>query len=57
MSLAWLGPLAVGVFFEHWGSTTTILILAGWMLIPLAIAAMTRALHGDPLRLTPAVSG
>jgi predicted MFS family arabinose efflux permease len=56
MSLAWLGPLAAGVCFEHWGSITTILILAGWMLIPLTIATLTRALHGDPLRSIPAVS-
>jgi predicted MFS family arabinose efflux permease len=56
MSLAWLGPLAVGVCFEHGGSTTTILILAGWTLIPASIATLARALHGDPLRSLPAVS-
>jgi hypothetical protein len=57
MSLAWLGPLAVGVCCDDWGSTTTILILAGWMLIPMTIATLARALHGDPLRSMPAVSG
>jgi predicted MFS family arabinose efflux permease len=55
MSLAWLGPLAVGVCFEHGGSTTTILILAAWTLIPASIATLTHALRGDPLRTLPAV--
>ncbi len=55
MSLGWLGPLAVGVCFERWGSTPTILILAGWMLIPLTIATVARALRGDPLRPMPVV--
>jgi predicted MFS family arabinose efflux permease len=57
MSLAWLGPLAVGVCFEHWGSTTTNLTLADWMLIPMTIATLARALHEDPLGSMPAVSG
>jgi hypothetical protein len=55
MSLAWLGPLAVGVFFEHWGSTTTTLITVGWTLIPASIATFTPALRGDPPRALPAV--
>jgi MFS family permease len=45
MSLGWLGPLAVGLSFEHGGSTTTILILAGWTLIPAAIATLAPALR------------
>jgi MFS family permease len=32
MSLAWLGPLAVGYLFEHSGPTTTILVAAAWTL-------------------------
>jgi predicted MFS family arabinose efflux permease len=56
MSLAWLGPLAVGVCFEHWGSTTTTLILAGWTLIPATIATFTPALRGHPPRPVPAGS-
>ena len=56
MSLAWLGPLAVGVCFERAGSTTTVLILAGWMLIPMTVATLARSLHGDPLGSMPAVS-
>jgi predicted MFS family arabinose efflux permease len=56
MSLAWLGPLAVGVCFGRWGATTTILILAGWTLIPASIATFTGALRGDPLRSIPVAS-
>jgi predicted MFS family arabinose efflux permease len=55
MSLAWLGPLAIGVCFEHSGSRTTILILAAWMLIPATIATVTQALRGDPPRQVPAI--
>jgi predicted MFS family arabinose efflux permease len=50
MSLAWLGPLAVGLFFQHGGPTTTILILAGWTLISVAIATLAPALRGNPPR-------
>ncbi len=32
MSLAWLGPLAVGYLFEHTGPATTILVVAAWTL-------------------------
>jgi hypothetical protein len=53
MSVAWLGPLALGVCFVHSGSITTILILTGWMLIPMTTATLARALHGDPLRSMP----
>jgi predicted MFS family arabinose efflux permease len=56
MSLGWLGPLAVGVSFEHWGSTITILILVGWTLMPATIATFTHALWGDPPRPVPAVT-
>jgi MFS family permease len=56
MSLGWLGPLAVGVCFEHGGATTTILILAGWTLIPATIATLAPALRGDPPRRLPAIN-
>jgi predicted MFS family arabinose efflux permease len=56
MSLAWLGPLAVGVCFEHWGSTTIILILVGWTLIPATIATLTPALRERTPRPVPAGS-
>lgn len=38
MSLAWLGPLAIGYLFEQSGPTSTILAVAGWTLA-LALAA------------------
>lgn len=38
MSLAWLGPLAVGLLFQQAGPTGTILGAAGWTLA-LALAA------------------
>jgi hypothetical protein len=47
MSLGWLGPVAVGISFEHGGSTTTILILAGWTLIPAAIATLAPGVRGN----------
>ena len=52
MSLGWLGPLAVGVCFEHAGATTTILILAGWAAIPASIATLTTALRSVPAAVT-----
>ena len=48
MSLGWLGPLAVGVCFEHAGATTTILVLAGWAAIPASIATLNSALRSAP---------
>ena len=56
MSLTWLGPLAVGLSFEHGGSTTTILILAGWTLIQATIATLAPALRGNPPRPLPATT-
>jgi len=38
MSLAWLGPLAIGYLFEQSGPTDTIIVTAGWTLA-LALAA------------------
>jgi predicted MFS family arabinose efflux permease len=48
MSLGWLGPLAVGVCFQHTGARTTILILAGWTLIPATIATLGPSLRRNP---------
>lgn len=50
MSLAWLGPLAVGLLYQRGGATTTILILAGWTLTSVAIATLAPALRGSPPR-------
>ena len=54
MSLAWLGPLAVGISFEHAGATTTILLLAAWSALPAMIALLTPALRSDPPAPLPA---
>ncbi len=54
MSLGWLGPLAVGVCFEHAGATITILILAGWTLMPASIATLGPSLRRDPPQAAPA---
>ena len=48
MSLAWLGPLAMGLAFQHTGSTATILILAGWTLAMATIATLAPALALPP---------
>lgn len=56
MSLGWLGPLATGLCFEHAGATMTILVLAGWTLIPAAIAIVAPGLRGDPPRPLPATT-
>lgn len=48
MSLAWLGPLAIGLAFQHAGSTVTILILAGWTLAMAAIATLAPDLRSGP---------
>ncbi|MDQ2894818.1 MAG: hypothetical protein M3Y09_04125, partial [Actinomycetota bacterium] len=37
-SLAWLGPLAVGVLFQYGGETVTVAVVSGWALI-LAVGA------------------
>ncbi|MDQ6731365.1 MAG: MFS transporter [Actinomycetota bacterium] len=37
-SLAWLGPLAVGVLFQYAGETVTVAVVSGWALI-LAVGA------------------
>lgn len=37
-SLAWLGPLSVGVLFQYAGETVTVAVVSGWVLI-LAVGA------------------
>ncbi len=58
MSLAWLGPLAVGFLFQHAGPTATVGVVAGWGGL-LAIAnLLAPALHqGPPLQLEAAMTG
>lgn len=56
MSLAWLGPLLVGVSFQRAGASTTILIIAAWTLMPALIATLTPALRGAPPAPLPATN-
>jgi MFS family permease len=48
MSLAWLGPLAVGFAFQHAGATVTVLIVAGWTLALAIAASLAPALRAGP---------
>jgi hypothetical protein len=48
MSLAWLGPLAVGFAFQHVGASTTVALAAGWAIALAAITSLTPALHHGP---------
>lgn len=47
MSLGWLGPLAVGLAFEHAGPTATVLLIVGWAL------ALALAVTSAPALRTP----
>lgn len=46
----WLGPLGVGLLLESAGSTATILVLSGWMLV-LALGALATPAFRHPPRL------
>jgi MFS family permease len=51
MSLAWLGPLAVGFLFQHAGATATVSVVCGWTGM-LAVVTMTApALRRGPPQL------
>jgi MFS family permease len=51
MALAWLGPLAAGYLFQHTGTTTTVLIIAGWTLaLALATTLAPSIRHHVPTR-------
>jgi hypothetical protein len=51
MPLGWVGPLAVGIAFQHARATTTVVLVAGWSLALAVIATMAPALRKPP---TPA---
>jgi MFS family permease len=40
-SLAWAGPLAIGLALQHFSSTASILILCGWALVVAAASAVS----------------
>jgi predicted MFS family arabinose efflux permease len=48
MSLGWLGPLGVGLAFQHAGATTTILIVGAWTLALAIAATLAPALRAGP---------
>lgn len=51
MSLAWLGPLGVGIVFQHAGANTTVALVTGWALALAAATTLTPALHHGPPKL------
>ena len=54
-SVAWLGPLAVGLLLQSAGSTATILVLTGWgMLLAIAATASRAFRHPPKLARPPA---
>lgn len=48
MSLAWLGPLVVGVVFQNAGPTATVTVVGAWTLALAVAATMAPALRGGP---------
>jgi predicted MFS family arabinose efflux permease len=57
MSLAWLGPLAVGVLFQQGGATATILALAAWTTALALGATCTPSIrHHSPGGVAPAAA-
>lgn len=48
MSLAWTGPLVVGLAFQHAGATSTVLIVAACALALATAATLARALRDGP---------
>jgi len=50
LSAGWLGPLAVGVLIQSAGSSATILILTGWMLLLSVVGSASSALRHPPER-------
>ncbi len=48
MSLGWLGPLAIGLAFQHTGPTATIMFVLAWALVLATVATLAPALRTDP---------
>jgi MFS family permease len=48
-SAGWVGPLVVGLLFQHAGPTATILVLTGWSLGLIGAATASRAFRTPPL--------
>jgi predicted MFS family arabinose efflux permease len=57
MSLAWLGPLAVGFTFQNAGPTATVIVVAGWTLVLAVAATIAPAFRaGPPIQPTVAAA-
>ncbi len=52
-SVAWLGPLLVGLLVQNAGLTVTILVMTGWSLALVAVATASRAFREPPELATP----
>ncbi len=48
MSLAWVGPLAVGFLFQHAGATATVAAVAGWAAVVAVATSAARGLRQSP---------
>lgn len=55
MSLAWLGPLAIGLAFQHAGATATLALVSAWALVLAVATTLTPSVRqGPPSLLAPA---
>jgi MFS family permease len=52
-SVAWAGPLAVGLLLQSAGSTATVLVMTGWGLLLAVAATASRAFRHPPKLATP----
>lgn len=51
MSLAWLGPLAVGFLFQHAGATATVAVVCAWAAVLAVVTMAAPALRQGPPQL------
>jgi predicted MFS family arabinose efflux permease len=47
-SIAWIGPLAIGLLFQYAGESAAVLVLAAWALAIALVATATPALRHAP---------
>lgn len=50
MSLAWLGPLAVGFVFQHAGASVTVTVVCAWAVLLAVLTTVAPALYQGPPR-------
>ena len=56
MSLAWLGPLGVGIAFQHAGANATVAVVSGWALGLAVLTTLMPAFYTGPPSLGTAQS-